>query len=186
MRSKRRSDIWTPGGVSRTLRPSTLTVKPMVGLQRACETTMSTMAADSVEGRFWKERRAGILANKLQTSMTVPGAIPAGSNGFFAPSSTPIRMPSEFSVRLATLRRLTMPMLANASPRNPSVCMALRSLAVASLLVACRVTANSSSSAGIPPPSSMTEIRSKPPRSISTRIRDAPASMLFSTNSLTT
>ena len=144
------------------------------------------MAADSVDGRFWNDKRAGRFANKLRTSMTVPGAIPAGSNGFFAPSSTEIRIPSESSVRLDTRSSLTIPILASASPLNPSVWIALRSVAAASLLVACRVTANSNSSAGIPPPSSITEIRSNPPLSISTRIRLEPASMLFSTNSLTT
>ena len=98
-----------------------LTVNPTLGLQIACATTMSTMADDSVAGRFWKESLAGILANKCNTSMMVPGAIPIGSMECFVPSLTVIDIPSDSAVRLDTLSWLTIPILAKASPRNPSV-----------------------------------------------------------------
>ena len=75
---------------------------------------------------------------------------------------------------------------ANPSPRKPSVAIASRSDAAASLLVACRRTASERSAGAMPVPSSTTSTSRAPPCSIETATRRAPASMAFSTSSLTT
>src|SRR5690606_34317386 len=77
-------------------------------------------------------------------------------------------------------------MLGRASPRNPSVWMAKRSLSRRILLVAWRLKASCASSRSIPQPLSTTRMERIPPSSISTRIRSAPASMAFSISSFTT
>ena len=96
-------------------------------------------------------------------------------------------MPENESVSRVTNRnRDTLAMLGTASPRNPSVRIAAKSAAVRSLLVAWRSSESNASSRDIPQPSSLTRINAEPPRSMSTRISRAPASMLFSTSSFTT
>jgi hypothetical protein len=64
--------------------------------------------------------------------------------------------------------------------------MASRSSARTILLVACGASASGNSSGGMPTPSSVTRIRSRPPPSIVTSMRDAFASSAFSTSSFTT
>ena len=77
-------------------------------------------------------------------------------------------------------------MAGSASPRKPKVATPTRSAALAILLVAWRSSASTASSRPMPAPSSLTWISVLPPFSISTRTCRAPASMAFSTSSLTT
>ena len=81
--------------------------------------------------------------------------------------------------------RATEPIDGNASPRNPSVRIASRSSS-ASFEVAWRSTARSRSARVMPAPSSVTRISRRPPPSVNTSMRRAPASSAFSTSSLTT
>ena len=73
-----------------------------------------------------------------------------------------------------------------ASPRKPSVRMRKRSAWFLILLVACLRRAKATSSCAIPSPLSVIRIDFNPASSISTTIWLAPASIEFSTNSLTT
>ena len=82
--------------------------------------------------------------------------------------------------------RLTAEMAASASPRKPSVEMAARSSLFRILLVAWRRNAVCASSGAMPQPLSEMRMKVMPPFWISTVMRAAPASMAFSTNSLTT
>ncbi len=66
---------------------------------------------------------------------------------------------------MRSVNRETEAMLGNASPRNPSVAIAARSVAVAILLVACRSRHSRASSGGMPLPSSSTRMRRLPPYS---------------------
>ena len=88
--------------------------------------------------------------------------------------------------RLTKLTSATAAILARASPRKPSVCRRSRSSTRCILLVEWRAQARSSSSAGMPYPSSVTRIKRRPPPRISTRISRAPASSAFSKSSFTT
>src|SRR5207237_243871 len=88
--------------------------------------------------------------------------------------------------RVVNRKRETLAMLGKASPRNPSVAIAARSFAVRILLVACRSKESNASSRSIPQPSSTTRMSEMPPRRMLTSILRAPASILFSTSSLTT
>ncbi len=119
--------------------------------------------------------------------MTVPGGMPAARTATIAPPST---MTSVAAVsvwrRVRSVKRDTDAIDGKASPRNPSVAMASRSSLLAILLVAWRSTASSASAASIPTPSSSTRTRRLPPCSIVMATRVAPASMAFSTSSLTT
>ncbi len=75
---------------------------------------------------------------------------------------------------------------ASASPRKPSDSTPSSSSRLAILLVACRAIARGSSSHGMPAPLSATMMRLMPPASSLMSICVAPASRLFSSNSLTT
>ena len=77
-------------------------------------------------------------------------------------------------------------MLASASPRKPSVPMAAKSSSRAILLVAWRTKAVEIYSASMPLPLSLTSMLPTPPRAISTEMAVLPASIEFSTSSLTT
>ena len=79
----------------------------------------------------------------------------------------------------------TAPIEGSASPRKPSVRIRKRSSS-SSLEVAWRSTASARSPDVMPSPSSVTPIRRRPPPSVKMSIRLAPASMAFSTSSLTT
>src|SRR6185437_3225730 len=79
----------------------------------------------------------------------------------------------------------TDPIDGKASPRKPSVRMRSRSSS-SSLEVAWRSTASARSVRVMPPPSSVMPIRRLPPPSVKMSIRLAPASIAFSTSSLTT
>ena len=80
----------------------------------------------------------------------------------------------------------TEQMAASASPRKPMVATVSRSCRSVILLVAWRRNATGSSSRGMPPPSSSTEISRTPPASSRTLIWRAPASSALSTSSRTT
>ena len=104
-----------------------------------------------------------------------------------SPPSYRMSVPSSSStVCVCSVTRETAAIDASASPRKPSERMEKRSLAVESLLVACRKNAVSQSSSAIPLPLSMMRMLSIPPFSISMVTAVAPASMEFSTSSLTT
>ena len=77
-------------------------------------------------------------------------------------------------------------MEASASPRNPRLRTLSSSIRFRILLVAWRFSASGSSSFGMPQPLSVTDMRLRPPPSIRTSIRVAPASSAFSTSSFTT
>jgi hypothetical protein len=79
----------------------------------------------------------------------------------------------------------TAPIEGSASPRKPSVRIRSRSSS-SSLEVAWRSTASARSAWVMPLPSSVMPIRRRPPPSVKMSIRLAPASMAFSTSSLTT
>ncbi len=92
--------------------------------------------------------------------------------------------PSPAAVRLASVSRATLAIEGSASPRKPRVAIADRS-PLPSFDVAWRSTARRSSAAVMPQPSSVTPMCSTPPASRSITIRAAPASIAFSTSSLT-
>ena len=108
------------------------------------------------------------------SSVTLPA-----SNLIFRAASAP-------SARDTKVTSLTDAMLASASPRKPSVAIVSRSAISQSLLVACGRNAARISSFKMPEPLSLTDMRLMPPSSMKTEISVAPASMLFSTSSLTT
>ena len=117
----------------------------------------------------------------------MPGAHPASRTSRTFPPSTKISVPATESFSRVTKRnRETLAILGTASPRKPRVMIVAKSPTVRNLLVAWRSRDRSASSRDIPHPSSLTRINAAPPRSMSTRISRAPASMLFSTSSLTT
>ena len=118
--------------------------------------------------------------------MTVPLAIPYGWAFDLMPSSMTMLAPCAPSGLLAMVKRETIPMLANASPRKPSDTMEARSSLLLSFEVACRSRARGRSDWLIPLPLSSTSRRSKPPRSTVMTMEVEPASRLFSINSFTT
>jgi hypothetical protein len=84
-------------------------------------------------------RRAGKLKNNERTSTLVPGALPAALTSTIFPPLTMTWVPSGESSarsRVVSMKRLTLAMLGNASPRKPIVAMAARSSAFRILLVA--------------------------------------------------
>ena len=149
---------------------------------------LSSMRLYSVPSVRRNLRRAGVLKNRSLTSTLVPCGWAAGckSTSISRPSDTafhPLPLPLILDVRA---RRDTEAILASASPRKPNVATASRSCKSSILLVAWRLKAKANSVSAIPVPSSRTLISLTPPRSISISIRLAPASTLFSTNSLST
>ena len=80
----------------------------------------------------------------------------------------------------------TEAMEASASPRNPIDATDSSSVSERILLVAWRASASGSSSGGMPPPSSVTAMRRMPPPSSRTSMARAPASIAFSSTSLST
>src|SRR6266513_2176442 len=173
--------------VSSTRRPSAPSVIATVGCASASSLPSRTMTAVSVAGCLRNLRRAGVLKNSRLTLTRVPTGLPAGPAPICAPPSTSTRYPSPLSRgRLTASTRATAAMLASASPRNPRVRIVRRSSSERILLVACRKNASGRSTGAIPSPSSTTSIRPCPAASMRTWIRDAPASIAFSTSSLTT
>src|ERR1700682_4928412 len=159
----------------------------MAGYARPISPTSRTMTAVSVAGCFKNLSRAGVLKNSRLTLTRVPAGLPTGPLAICAPPSTSTRYPSPPSPgRLTASTRAPAAILASASPRNPSVWIVRRSSSEWILLVACRRNASGRSTGAIPIPSSTTSIRRCPAPSMPTWIRDAPASIAFSTSSLTT
>ncbi len=87
----------------------------------AWATTTSTILACSVAGRRWKPNLTGVFSKRCSTVTTVPLAIPNGSISALLPSSIWILRPSCPSGLEATVSLETIPILARASPLNPSV-----------------------------------------------------------------
>ena len=141
----------------------------------------------SVAGDLRNFFRAGVLKKRSRTCMTVPTAQPAGAASSSLPPSIRTRVPSSISaVRERMVNRLIEAIEGSASPRKPSVVIRSMSSAEKILLVPCGSMQSRTSSASMPEPLSETLISRDPARSISMRIRVAPASMAFSTSSLTT
>ena len=130
--------------------------------------------------------RAGTLKNRSRTSTRVPRPPAAGAG---APASPPATRSDQASLipagRLVSRSRATAAIEGSASPRKPKVVICC-SCSSASLEVAWRSSASGRSSGGMPQPSSPTRISPLPPASSATSIRVAPASIAFSTSSLTT
>src|SRR5690606_38042704 len=123
-------------------------------------------------------------ASRSGLSTTVPRAPAAGAAGR---SRASIRQAeSAPAVRLVIVTLATDAMEASASPRKPSDATSSSSASEPILLVAWRVSASGSSSGGMPTPSSATTTRRIPPSSMRSSIRPAPASIAFSSSSLTT
>ncbi len=143
--------------------------------------------AFSVASDFRNLARAGVLKNRSRTSTCVPAGTPASRASVSMPASTVRRNPAAAAgSRVVSTSRDTAAIDGSASPRNPKVPSRHRSSAAAILEVACRRRARRASDGGMPEPSSTTRMSRRPPPSISTSMRRAPASMAFSTSSLTT
>ena len=148
--------------------------------------TASTAWVCSVRGVFRNLSRAGVAKNRSRTSMRVPLGCAAGSDPLIAPPSTDrIQASSDPLARLVRESLATAPIAGSASPRKPRLSIASRSSS-GSFDVAWRSTARVRSSALMPWPSSDTTISVWPPSRITASMRVAPASMAFSTSSLTT
>ncbi len=136
---------------------------------------------------FKNFRLTGVLKNKLRTIKVVPSGAPTSSKEVsFAPSRQR-RVPVTLSLVLVTISTFdTAAMLESASPRKPILFRLIKSTTELILLVACRIKAFRNWFCSMPEPSSVTRINSIPPSLISTVTACAPASIAFSTSSLTT
>ena len=141
----------------------------------------------SVFSVFKNFLRAGVLKKRCFISTMVPGGAPASDTLDNFPPVISIRVPISLSACLDTKVNLeTEAMDGSASPLNPNVEIENKSSFEYIFEVAYRSIASMASSRDRPEPLSLMRIRDLPPFSISTEIRSAPASMLFSTSSLTT
>ena len=130
---------------------------------------------------------AGTLKKRSLTSTSVPAGDPVSSIDFNFPPVTFTLYPLNWSAGREVISiRETAAMLGIASPRNPSVVMEGRSEMDRILLVACLSKQRRRSSRFIPIPLSVTLMSPLPPFSILTVIRLDSASMLLSSNSLST
>ena len=173
--------------VEKTSFPSHMYLNAISGLDIAIRPIRSVTYPASVESLRKNFILAGTFANRFFTTIEVPRL--QATSSFFdgAPCSSSMYAPSSASsVLLTTSTDETAQILASASPRKPIVLIRNKSSTERSLLVAWRKNAVSSSSAAIPLPLSVTPIYSIPPRLISTHMSSAPASIAFSTSSLTT
>ncbi len=144
-------------------------------------------AATSAGALLRNLRRAGVLKKRSCASTVVPAGAATSSFSLTVPpsprTSVPVSAPRGHE---STEKRVTAQIAGRASPRNPSVVIASRSASVASLEVACRRRARSTSSVDIPTPSSVTRISARPASRRSTVTWVLSASSAFSTSSLTT
>src|ERR1051326_7520245 len=141
-------------------------------------------ARSSLPGAFRNFRRAGVLWKRSRTSTVVPGPRATRPRSTTSPPSTRTNAAaSSPAVRELNFIRLTAAMLGSASPRKPSESSRSRSSSVATLDVAWRSSASSSSAGAIPAPSSATLNCWSSVRSIRISIDRAPASSAFSTSS---
>ena len=130
-------------------------------------------------------RRAGVAKNRSSTSTWVPAAPAQGTGSPTLPPSTrSCQAPDAPGGREIRQSRAAAPIEGSASPRKPRVAMRT-SVSSLSLEVQCRCTASSKPSGVMPLPSSVTTMRAMPPASRRTAMRRAPASIAFSTSSLT-
>ena len=161
--------------------------KWIAGWASAMACTSRSVWASSAWALFRNLSRAGVLKKRSWASTRVPGVAATSSFSATAPPSPRTSVPvSEPRSHESTEKRVTAQMAGSASPLNPSVAIASRSLSVASLEVACRVSARSTSSGAIPVPSSLTRMSWRPASLRSTAMAAPSASMAFSTSSLTT
>ena len=174
-------------GVAREFRPSRLRLNRTCGKASANLATRSLIRERSDPGDRRNFRRAGTFSNKDSTLTVVPTEQPMGPLLSTSPQRRRTSVPASWSTgRLVMVTLDTEAMLGRASPRKPIVATDSRSSGEVSLLVAWRWKDRRISSDGIPQPSSVTLMRSRPAPCISMDIRLAPASMEFSTSSLTT
>ena len=167
-------------------RESSVTEKAIAGWAMASRLMTSSAWAVSVRSVLRNLSLAGVAKKRSRTSILVPAGWGCGAGGDLTPRSRLICQPwAAPAARVARRMRLTAPIEGSASPRNPKVAMRSRSSS-ASFEVAWRSTASARSSAPMPRPSSLTAMRSRPPLSSATSTRAAPASIAFSTSSLTT
>ncbi len=134
-------------------------------------------------------RRAGVLKNRSRTATLVPRGCGAGeTRGAISRPSATTRQPLAGSSETFenSSSRETELIEASASPRKPRLATPSRSSRLSILLVACRDSASGRSSSVMPQPLSRTRISRAPPPSSSSSMRVLPASMAFSTSSLTT
>ncbi len=136
---------------------------------------------------FMNLRRTGKLAKSRWTVMALPRRRGACVFSRRAPLRKTQRQPRPSSLSaVSRSMSATSRIDGRASPRKPRVSRRSRSSNSASLDVLWRRKAISTSSAPKPQPSSSTRTSSLPPALSSTAISPAPASMAFSTSSLTT
>ena len=107
----------------------------------------------------------------------------AGPSSTTWPLSTVRRQPSAPRTRLSIVSRATLAIDGNASPRKPSV-STISIASSGSLEVACRSSASAISGGLMPLPSSVTSSPAMPPSHKRMEMRVAPASIAFSTSSL--
>ena len=172
-------------GRSTSVRSSLSRRKAMAGWAMASRRSASATWPDSVRGSFRNFRRAGVAKKSSRTSTRVPGGCAAGRGSPLAPPSmSRLQAVSAPAGREVSTKRLTEAIEGSASPRKPRVRMSLRSSS-GSLEVQWRSTASAISSRVMPTPSSTTERKLRPPSFRTTAMRWAPASIAFSTSSLT-
>ncbi len=151
----------------------------------ASRLTTSTTAAVSVRSVLRNFSRAGVAAKSARASIRVPRGQLDADMPRFSPASTRIEKPCGASLaRVSIERSATAAMEGSASPRKPSVAIAVRSPS-GIFEVAWRSMARARSRSSIPQPSSITRMSLRPPPSIATSMRVAPASSAFSTSSFT-
>src|SRR5438445_5588434 len=173
--------------VSMTRLPSSSSRSDRSGQASASSDTSRTITPFSVAGCLRKRSLAGVLKKSRLTVSRVPGGDPATPDSSTAPACRSTRWPaSRPAARLTASTSATAAMLARASPRKPSVLTARMSSRRLILLVAWRWNATDRSSGKMPEPSSTTSTRPRPASCTRTVIRCAPASIAFSTSSLTT
>ena len=157
------------------------------GLARDFCKICSWICWSSVAVVFRNFNLAGVLKKRRSTVTFVPFGNPILLGFSRYPPLIRILVPPWFSsLHVSNSKWETDAIEASASPRNPSVLMRNRSSSLYILLVACLSTASWASDSLIPHPLSRMEIRSFPPFFTVTCTSVAPASMAFSSNSLTT
>ncbi len=174
-------------GAPRTVRPLCETRKWTSRCASAMASSRRAAAATSLGALLRNLRRAGVLKKRSCASTVVPAGAATSSFSFTVPpsprTSVPVSAPRGHE---SSEKRVTAQMAGSASPRKPSVVMASRSSSAASLEVAWRRRARSTSSLDMPMPSSVTRISARPASRRSTVTWVASASSAFSTSSLAT
>ena len=145
--------------VKSTLLPSLMKRIDTPGFESAILSTTPATALASVTSFFRNFILAGVLKNKSLTTIVVPNGHPASSIRVCSPAFIQYLVPvSSSGVRVSTSTAETAATEARASPRKPSVTIALRSSLYLILLVAWLINAAGISSRLIPHPLSVTRI----------------------------